>query len=212
MNKIGFVFLVSILSLSLLNCGGKKEEQLSAEQLDSLRATYYALNDSLENAWQQMVEDDEKKLAYLRRLVEEVANTNNYSEEEYQTYMNMIDGLANMRYTQETMINSEVIDEYDSASSEVISRITQYAYNHPNFENYPLMQELIDDLNQAQSMLLIYRSRYDMIAKNLNDFIEENQHRLIDKDNTKVQYKKKPLFEYPNEEGDPYELGDTLNM
>jgi len=212
MKKIGFLFLAGITSALIINCGGKKEEQLSAEQLDSLTATYYALNDSLENAWQQLVEDDEKKLAYLRRLVEEVANTNNYSEEEYQTYMNMIDGLANMQYTQETMVNSEVIDAYDSASSVVISRITKYAYDHPNFENYPLMQELIDDLNQAQSMLLIYRSRYDIIAKNLNNFIDDNEHRLIDRDNTIVQFKKKPLFEYPSEVGDPYEIGDTLNM
>jgi hypothetical protein len=125
--------------------------------------------------------------------------------------MQMIDALASMRYTQESMSN-EIIDEYDSASSEVVRRITSYAIDHPEFENYPLMPELVDDINQAQNMILIYRSRYDVIAKSLNNFIEENQERLIDNDNTIVRFKKKPLFEYPNDLGDPYELEDTLNM
>lgn len=211
MKKIGLLILLSVIVYALFNCGGRREERLTEDQLDSLQATYYALNDSLENAWQVMIEDDDKKLAYLRRLMEEISATNNYDEEVYESYMKMVDALASMRYTQE-MMDSDVIDEYDSATNAVIGKITSYAYDHPDFDNYPLMNELVSDINQAQSMVLIYRSRYDIIAKNLNEFIEENEHRLIDRDNTKVQFKKKPLFEYPNEVGDPYELGDTLDM
>lgn len=211
MRKIGALILISVIVLALFNCGGQREERMTEEQLDSLQATYYALNDSLEIAWQNMMVDDDQKLAYLRRLLEEIAATNNYDEEVYESYIKMVDALASMRYNEETM-ESDVIDEYDSATNAVVRKITSYAYDHPNFENYPLMNELINDINQAQSMVLIYRSRYDIIAKSLNEFIEENQHRLIDRDNTKVQYKKKPLFEYPNEVGDPYEFGDTLEM
>ncbi|MFW6225304.1 MAG: hypothetical protein ACOC4B_03480, partial [Bacteroidota bacterium] len=154
--------------------------------------------------------DDEKKLAYLRRLLEEIAATNNYDEEVYESYMKMVDALQSMRYSQETL-QSEIIDEYDSATGEVVRKITNYAQEHPDFENYPLMEELINDINQAQNMVLIYRSRYDMMAKSLNDFIEENENRLIDRDNIKVQFNKKPLFEYPNDLGDPYEFEDTIS-
>lgn len=210
MRKIGLIIFISFLLGSLFNCGGPREEQMSEEQLDSLQATYYALNDSLESAWQKMIEDDDQKLAYLRRLLDEISATNNYDEEVYESYMKMVDALASMRYTQETL-TGDVIDAYDSATSEVVSKITSYAYENPKFENYPLMEELIADINQAQSMVLIYRSRYDLLAKSLNEFIEDNEHRLIDRDNTKVQYKKKPLFEYPNDLGDPYEFGDTLD-
>ena len=192
------IFTIAIISIVLESCKRKREEAVTLAELDSIKMVYTALNDSLENAWTVMIEDDDEKLDYLRRLLKEVYYTDNYKEEEYDSLVNMVDALANMRYTQKSMARSELIDQYDSASFEIVRRVINYAQDHPEFENYPLMEQLVDSIQHAQNMVLIYRSRYDTFAKRVNTFVEKNEHRLIENDATTTRYKKYPLFELPS--------------
>lgn len=195
------VILFALLAI-FTSCERQEKKKVSAETIDSLRTVYQAINDSLQTAWDRMIEDDDQKLAYMRRLVQEVSYTNNFDSAEYKAMMDMIDQLASIRYDQKTMESSQLIDKYDSATYETIRRVTAYAQEHPQFENYPLMQELVNDIQQAQEQVFFYRIRYDTLAKSYNAFIEDNEEFLVEIDNTRTDFKQKPLFELPAEPED----------
>lgn len=199
MRFIFYIFSIfCLIALLLLSCETRKEkeETITAAELDSLQTVYTALNDSLKIAWQEMIEDDDQKLTYLRRLLQEITYTNNYDEATVDSLMNMVDQLAELRYTFENM-ESDLIDQYDSASQRVVNQITSYAYNHPDFDNYPLMNELISDIQEAHQMVFLYRVHYDDFAMQYNEFMEENEHRLVDKDEVITEFKQAPLFQLP---------------
>ncbi|MGK7397764.1 MAG: hypothetical protein ACNS62_24535 [Candidatus Cyclobacteriaceae bacterium M3_2C_046] len=178
---------------------GGTEQELSQQEMDSVKTVFKAINDSVASAWNVMIEDDDKKLSYLRRLLQEITYTNRFDSIDYLGLMALVDTLEELRYDDITVSSSELIDKYDSATYLVIDSITSYAMSHPNFENYPLMAELVDDIQQAQSRVILYRGKYDYFAKQYNEFYEKNEHHLINKDATETHFKKKPLFELPTE-------------
>ena len=45
------------------------------------------MNDSVANAWQEMIADDDEKHAFMKRLLLEVAYTGNFDSAEYKAYM-----------------------------------------------------------------------------------------------------------------------------
>jgi len=188
---------ISALLLGLIfSCGPQKEgAEQKAARMDSLIVTYTALNDSLGQAWDTMIADDDTKMANLKRLIEEITYTNNYDPSVTDSLTTMISQLGALRYDQETMRESNLIDEYDSASMVVVNKITNLAINHPQYESHPLMQELVNDIQESQQMLFLYRVRYDEVAKQINSFIDQHNKELIENDVTQTDNSQKPLFQ-----------------
>jgi hypothetical protein len=196
MRNFGNLFLGLIILSFYFSCERKEEtQQLSEQQIDSVYLVYQALNDSLQKSWDVMIQDDDRKLAHLRRLLQEITYTNNYDEQLMDSLNIMLDNLVKLRYDQETMLDSDLIDTYDSASMKMVSRITQLAVSHPSYDSYPLMQDLINDIQEAQNMVLIYRIHYDDYAKEFNKFVDNVKNIQFERDATKMNLNKRPLFE-----------------
>ena len=75
-----------------------------------------------------------------------------------------------------------------------MNEIISLASSHPEFQRYPLMKELISDIQKANGRVLRHRVNYDYVAKQYNQFIEAHQDELEEVDSLKT-LKKKPLFE-----------------
>ena len=122
-----------------------------------------------------MIADDDQKIADAKRLLEEISYTNKYNVQQYDTLQQNLATLLQIRYNNTTMANSAAIDDYDSASNKVMNEILMLATSHPDYQKYPLMKELVNDIQEANARVLRHRVDYDYSAKQYNQFIEDNK-------------------------------------
>ncbi|MGF1636745.1 MAG: hypothetical protein ACFCUU_06685 [Cyclobacteriaceae bacterium] len=195
-NTITILFLLAT-SMLLWQCKKSKEEiERETVVMDSLVLMYSSLNDSINVSWHRMTNDDDEKLFFLRRLLLEISYTNNYDKTKHSKLLERVDSLATIRYDQQTMSDSDLIDYYDSLSSAVAYEVITFAREHPEFEKYGLMQELINDISEKSGNVLIYRIHYDNYARERNQFIEANK-KLLETSMPDSAFAPMPLFALP---------------
>ena len=102
-----------------------------------------------------------------------------------------------MRYDQQSMSNSAAIDAYDSATFDVSDQIILFARNHPRYQDFPLMAELIDEINVKNNYVLMHRIHYDSWVKELNTFKKKNGKKLL-KSDPGIDLEIDPIFELPS--------------
>ena len=144
-----------------------------------------------------MMKDDDEKLYNLRRLLQEVEYSGSYNRLTLDSLKNQIEQLAATRYDQQSMSDSEKINLYDSMTNQVLGEITIYTTRLEQFEQYPLMGQLLQEVFEADERVLHYRISYDKSAKQYNSFIDAYQDDLqLTAQGQELQ--PKPLFELPN--------------
>jgi len=193
------LMLVLFGVISLVGCNNQPENKTVAaefDKIDSLRATFLTIEDSLVHTWNVMINDDNKKIKSLKRLVEEVIYAGGVDSTITQGFLSRLKQLKSERYSCKTMSSSDLIDSYDSISNALVNEIIALATSHEEFERNIVMNELIDEIGEAEGKILFFRIDYDDVAKMHNQFIEQNQAYMKDID-SKNDLKKIPIFELP---------------
>ena len=178
---IRFIPLITIvLCLAALSACKKSSTKvpLSPADITFAKSQLVLHSDSLTAKWQEMVKDDDDKLASMKRLMEEVSYTNDYDEQQFDSLMAAIAAINKERYDWKSMTNSDIIDQYDVESDALLAKVLNVAQSHPQFENYPLMQELITEIQESDNRVFFHRVVYDDLAKNYNSFIVTNSEAL----------------------------------
>lgn len=186
---------IGIVGIIISSCDSKKESSSDAIENDSLFIKYAALNDSVDKEWRIMITDDDDKHMLMRRLLLEVSYTNNYDKERFRELNELIDQLNAIRYDQKSMGNSASIDAYDSATFDLSDQIIMFARNHPRYDDFPLMAELIDNIHEKNNYILMHRIHYDTRVKELNSFKKSNRKKLLISD---PEIEDMSLFELPS--------------
>lgn len=189
--RLATVIILAVLVLSQCQTGDKS---VDTDELESLKLSYQAINDSIAVSWKLMIEDDDEKLFHLKRLVDEITFTNEYDQGKVDELYLRIEKAKSLRYDQESMQDSGLIDEYDLVIASLINEVSSYASTHPKFENYPLMPELINDIREADNRVLFHRITFDKYAKEYNALIETNKD-ILSKIDPDLKFERKPLFE-----------------
>lgn len=188
-------FLLIILAAAFLGACSKSANKIAdAAYLDSLRTTYTSLIDSTNVAWKVVKDADDQILTDLSRLLEEVTYTNQYEEKVVDSLMKKVESLKSLDYGDKTLNNYEVLDNYDMLTTEAITQITDYAENHPQYDQYPLMGQLITDIRTADQRILLERTDYDHHAKEFNRFVEANS-KVMDRVDADFEGLKRKVFE-----------------
>jgi hypothetical protein len=187
----GLIITWTVAQLFSCESGRQTKDQSGA---DSLLIKYQALIDSVDANWAIMMADDDQKHTLMKRLLSEVSYTNNYDKRKYDELNQKIDDLRSLRYDQETMNNSELIDAYDSATMAVTDEIILFARSHPRYPDFTLMAELIDDINSKNNFVLMHRIHYDAWVKELNTFKNKNAEKLL-RQNPEIEITEMPLFQ-----------------
>ncbi len=197
MKRFLFGFLAIMMIFFLSQCKNARKTAANKQQeLDSLVAVYHSINDSIDFAWNAMIEDDDDKHLFMKRLLLEVSYTNLYDKTRFDALNQQIDRLKEMRYDRETMADSKRIDDYDSATSIVSTAVIDYAVRHPGYDTSALMKELVDDINNKNGMILIYRIHYDGFVKDREKFIKKNRKNLL-KALDQTDFENLPVFALP---------------
>ncbi len=155
----------------------------------------HVINDSLDASWTVMIKDDDEKMADMERLLKEVSKTRRYDKNRHQELVNDIDKLTVIRYDRKSMSNSDKIDEYDSANSVVTKEVILFAANHPQYDSYPVFEELINEIQLADNRVILHRIRYDRSAKAFNSFVQQNKPYIDQLNTSRKDWDKVALFE-----------------
>jgi hypothetical protein len=193
-NYSAFIFATATI-LFLIGCNSKKDsDPTSFTKLDSLTDTYLALQDSMVDTWNMMIKDDNKKIRAMRDLIHELEIGGQYAKGELTAYEQRVDQLIRIRYTPKTMWNTDVIEEYDFASSSLVSELISLAESYTAFSYNTTLQKLVEEIRAADLRVENYRADYDAVALQYNQFIEDNQEALKEiAENGTLD--KKPLFQ-----------------
>ena len=190
------IFLILTLGVAVAACKNTSTS-LSPSAVDSLKTVFQDINGQLELSWNQMMADDDAKLDNLRRILQEVEYSGNYNRLKLDTLKQHIDNLQQVRYDQQTMSDSDLINLYDSITTQVMGEVTIFTTRLEQFEQYPIMGQLLQEAFEADDRVLRYRIDYDRTAKQYNAFINDHQEHLPLVAKQK-ELQPKPLFELQN--------------
>lgn len=196
-------FLPGILlstCLLLWNCGDKANstQDTTFTHQDSLTERYLGLQDSLLKAWNMMIHDDNQKIKTMHNLLQELTVSDPSQHEALTAFEERLAQLKRSRYTQKTMENADIIEEYDFASNALVIELIALAEAQTEFSSNTTLQKLTDEIRMADQRVNNYRAEYDAVVIAYNNFIEKNKESLkeIDRSNT---FEKKPLFQMISE-------------
>ncbi len=145
---------------------------------DSLTDRYLAYQDSMLQSWNIMINDDNQKIKSMHNLLHELSLTSADEREQLAIYRDQLDQLVRLRYTQKSMGNLDVIEEYDFASTTLVRELISLAESRRQFNYNTTLQKLVEDIRLADERVNNYREEYDLIAMKYNHFLERNKTML----------------------------------
>jgi hypothetical protein len=194
----GIVFSCTLLMLC--RCGDRQNhDSTHFTKVDSLTETYLELKDGMLETWNTMINDDNQKIKAMRNLLHELKVSSPSQQEALKTLEERLDRLIHSRYTQKSMENVHVVEEYDFASNALVSELIGMAESQTQFAYNTTLQKLVETIRTADQRVENYRQEYDRIASTYNRFIEENRTWMKEIDADTI-VEKKPLFQMVAEE------------
>lgn len=171
---------ILLCGIALVNCGKQKPDPVQTEftKADSLMDCYLAYQDSILQSWNVMINDDNQKINSMHNLLHELFMTAAYDRDLLRTYEGQLDQLAGLRYTQQSMGNVDVVEEYDFASAALVAEFVSLAESKAEFVNNPTIQNLVEVIRLADQRVNNYREEYDSIVLKYNSFLRMNRTHL----------------------------------
>ncbi|HYC86049.1 MAG TPA: hypothetical protein VEB86_12545 [Chryseosolibacter sp.] len=179
----------------LLGCAEKQDSPPSAyfTKADSLTERYLALEDSILEAWNMMINDDNQKIEAMHNLLHELMVSRATDQELLNSYESRLMRLKNLRYTQKSMANPDVVTEYDFASNALVSELIALAESQKQFAYNTTLQKLVEIIRTSDERVYQYRETYDMITARYNQFVNDNRDMLKEMKSDSVE--NRPLFQ-----------------
>jgi len=189
-----------LFGAALVSCQKKSDDDTSTTftKADSVTDTYLLLQDSVYHAWHLMMKDESTKLESMASLIHELEVSVPQERGVLQDFTLRLDQIKHMRYSQKTMSNPHVIEEYDLAANTLITELIAFTESQPQFAYNPTMQKLVEEISLANDRMENYRAEYDMIAAEFNRFVSD--HRDLLRDLTTDSVILKPLFQAVSDE------------
>jgi len=189
---LGFVLIIGSIGCSTTI--NRQGEQVSVEQFDSLRTTYYHLSDSLNYAWKSLKQSDEQKLTHLTQLITELNKDGLVGADTLNSLEQMVQELREIRFDSITVANAPQVYQYDSLTGVISDSLVYLADRFPEGSENPALLYLTDKIISENSSVALYRLRYDQVSRDFNRFIEENKELMSSLDSTGRPIFKRPMF------------------
>ena len=182
--------------VALVACSGGKTsgEKTAFTKIDSLTETYLTLQDSMLQSWNVMMKDENEKIIAIHELLHAMIGDESFDKSQIITMEQRLIQLERIRFTQKTMANPHLVDEYDFASSSLITEILSLTESNPTFTSSKGLQNLVDKIRNSDQRVMAYRADYDSITGVFNAFLDSNKDYLKEIDENSV-HEKRPLFQ-----------------
>jgi hypothetical protein len=191
----GISISFAVIAVFILSC--KKQENTSHSttftRMDSLTEVYLTLQDSMWSTWNMMMKDESEKIEAVKMLLDDMKEVKTSDQTEIESLIQQWEQLNKIRFTQKTMENPHVVEEYDFASNALITEVISLAESNPGFLTNKKWQRLTDAIKSADQRISTYREEYDSVASRYNHLLDEIGPSLSEID-PKNDGHKKPLF------------------
>lgn len=196
MRRIVAGLIASVCGVVLMGCGERtaNTSNSSFTKADSVTDRYLAFQDSMLQSWNVMINDDNQKIKSMHDLLHELLVISTDERDQLTKYEQQLDQLTRLRYTQKSMGNSDVIEEYDFASTALVRELISSAESQPEYEKNSTLRKLVEDIRLADERVNNYREDYDLIVMEYNDFLDQNKSYLLEA-NKSDSLEKKYLFQ-----------------
>ena len=185
--------LAPIVGLVSCNAPPANQGKTTFTRIDSLTETYLVLQDSLLHAWNVMAWDEKEKTKAMHGLIHLMHQKDGFDDGQLATLEQRLDQLERIRFTQKSLANNYVVEEYDFASNSLVSEILSLAEADPEFIKNATAQRLVDKVKLTDQRVDEYRGQYDQAAMRYNTFLEKNKSYMKEIDNSNTG-EKKALF------------------
>jgi hypothetical protein len=161
-------------------------ERTHFSRTDSLTDVYLVLQDSLLQSWNRVMRIELDRTEVLQDMLNGLQHTTVISDEQWAIYNGNLEQLERIRFTQKSMSDPHVIEEYDKACAELTKQLTLLSVTSAQLQS---AAEQLADYNASNAQ---YRRYYDSLAHQFNSFVELNSVDLSLDSN--LQLEQKPLF------------------
>lgn len=200
MAKFISYLVLSCLVVAILSCNKStnQTDKTAFTKVDSLTETYLLIQDSLLHAWNVMVWDEKEKIEAMHDILHLMQKQSGFDTNQLIALEQRLEQLNRIRFTQKSLANSYVIEEYDFASNSLVSEIISLAEADVEFIKNEKASKLVDKVKMAEQRVNTYRQEYDIAAQRYNQFLERNEKYLheIDKEHSG---EKRALFQMASE-------------
>jgi len=172
-----FVLICSCKETSKEDKPETVSKQATEAPQDQLQVRVNLLEDSAQAAWKFMIEADDQKIAYTKRLLDEISYTPKYNVIKHAKLVEKCAKLKAKRYDMANF-SSERIDKYDTATDSLLKEVKALVLSTPNVENYPLCSELLNDISALDNDVVMHRVKYDNWAMQLNKILADHSEEL----------------------------------
>lgn len=189
----GVVF--SCATVIIFGCGKNPDlQQTNFTKVDSLTDLYLSLQDSMLQSWNVMINDDNQKIKAMHSLLHELMISSPEESDELNSYEEQLDQLAQLRYTQKSLGDEDLIEEYDFASNSLVAELISQAESRREFAYNATLQKLVEDIRIADQRVSNYRQDYDDITMRYNKFLKIN-HSYLKEMSQADSLEMKPIFQ-----------------
>ena len=159
-----------------------------------IKAQLDVLRDSVNVKWQAMTEHDDQKIGVTRLLLRELQNQPGADVTRLKSFERANNRLKVIRYDQQTMASSNLIDRYDAAQDSLLHALYPVAAPEgaaptENARNF------VEGLQQLDEGVVGFRIQYDRAAKQYNNYLKLHQEKVQSLGGKYAELKPLPLFE-----------------
>jgi hypothetical protein len=157
-------------------------EHTRFSKADSLTDAYLVLSDSLLQSWNRIVSNEIDKTRALQEIIQDLDNASLLTDELRESFQVRMDELEKARFTQESIVNPQMVEEYDIAFKSIVDDLAKISHSDDKS-----VFKYLQDLSVSN------RLSYDSLARSFNEFVQKNKTMLKDV-STNNELEAKPLF------------------
>lgn len=132
-----------------------------------------------DSCWKAMMKSDDYKLDNIKRLAYELNLIDGASPDLNQQVESEIARLKTSRYDRFSIGKAKTIDQYDSLTNRVLALVKGEIHRNQNAVKYQIVEQLMNEIQQADDSVLYYRKEYDRSLDRLAEFYKKNKKDLV---------------------------------
>ena len=129
-------------------------------------------------AWDSMVNEDDKKIRYMGRLLDEINYQLSFDEIKMTQLRADIQAISGLKFNIDELSQIEKVDNYDAATDGAIQNLMTFVAETPQASDIPLISDLVTDIRTLDNAVLQRRNDFDDFSMALNKLIENNKNSL----------------------------------
>jgi hypothetical protein len=199
--KINYMKRFSAVLLTLLivtfacerkNNGTSKDEKES--KVEVVKKNVDSIVDSVNGAWNAMIQQDDQKFKDVKRLLDEISYTSSYDVVAHDSLLKKLEVIKSKRFDQN--LDTTSIDNYYALTDKFILEVFQLKAKTKGIEQHPIADELVEDITRGNSTEAVSQSlsKYNYWTNQFNTYIKKNHKQLEKLGDPYTSLKEKPVL------------------